>query len=48
MLATQNDELAQLLAEAILATGQSRDPQYLAGREQGGRGEGIRSVHRNL
>ena len=48
VLATQNDERAQLLAEAISAKGQNRDTQHLAGREQGGRGEGVQPVHRNL
>tara|TARA_B100001093_G_scaffold455025_1_gene464815 strand:- start:428 stop:703 length:276 start_codon:yes stop_codon:yes gene_type:complete len=30
-----------LLAEAVSTKGQSRSTQYLAGREQGGRGEGF-------
>lgn len=48
VLAAQNDECAQLPAQAVTAKGQSRDPQHLAGRDQRGCGEGLRFVHQNL
>jgi len=48
VLAAQDDECAQLPAQAVTAKGQSRDPQHLAGRDQRGCGEGLRFVHQNL
>lgn len=48
LLAAQDDECAQLPAQAVTAKGQGCDPQHLAGRDQRGCGEGLRFVHQNL